>query len=100
MAAMSEELKVILTAQNQTTAAFASFSKDLNSLKNDVLKVAGAIAGALAIRDVIQTTTSWAEAVRKVQQVTGLTAEQASRLSFAAKALGIDSDELAVSLDR
>lgn len=98
--AINEELQIILKASNQTSAAFTSLNKDLNGLKDTAIKVGSALLGAFALRDVINTMDQTVDTVRQLQSVTGLTAQDASRLSFAAKALGVDTDELNTSLGR
>lgn len=98
--AINSDLQITLKAIDQTTQAFNSVNANLNGLKSAALKIGAALVGALAIKDVIQSTEDWGVSVRKLQAVTGLTAEQASRLAFVAKTVGIDTDELALSLDR
>lgn len=97
---LNQNLQIVLSAQNQTNAAFEALNKNLNDLKSLALKVGAAIGGALAIKEVISSTTEWADQVKELQSVTGATAEQASRLNFVGQALGVSTDELNTSLGR
>lgn len=98
--AINQELTLTLKAIDQSAAAFASMNKSLNGLKDAALKIGAVLGSALAIRDTINAMDQWATSVHQVQNVTGLAAQDASRLTFAAQALGLQGDDLALSMDR
>lgn len=100
MADISTNLLIKIAAQNAATGAIAGLQKDLNGLKGTVLQVGAALAGAFAVKSIIDTTEQWGEAVKALQAETGLSAESASRLNFVAQALGVSSDELNTSLGK
>jgi hypothetical protein len=100
MAVLSEELQVILSAQNRTQAAFNGVTQGLNSLKDNVLKVAAAIGVGLSLKSVVEDTANWAKEVNNLNNVMGSGALSASRLLAVAAHVGLTADELTIAMDR
>lgn len=60
--------------------------------------VAAGVLAAKGLQSAVRATEEWAASVRSVQRVTGLAAEEASGLTFAARSLNIETDKLTVGL--
>lgn len=94
MADSTSTLKVLITAQNQTTAAFNQMNNSINGLKTAALALGTALAGALSFRNIIDATRQWGQEVDRLQDELGGTAEQMSALNFIAQSVGLSTDEL------
>src|SRR5436305_252278 len=94
MADMQTTLKVLISAENKSAAAFGQLNNSLNSAKTAVLSFVGAMAGGLAFKDIIDSTRAWGHQVDQLQDQLGGTAEQMSALNYIGQAVGLTTDEL------
>lgn len=67
MAAINEELQIILKAQDQTSAAFNGLNRNLNSLKDAAVNAAKVIAGAFVLDKLVDGIKDVANAAMEEQ---------------------------------
>lgn len=90
MADINKTIGVILKAQDQTAAAFAKLNKNLGDMKH----AAEALVAALAFKDVVDSTNQLGQQIDELRDNLGITAEEASRLNYAARVMGTSADEV------
>jgi hypothetical protein len=93
----STPLTASLTKATTSVKTFATKTTSLGNSMGGVFTAAAVGIGALAVGAIakgIQATTEWAGEVRSLQRVTGLAAEDASRLADAGNQLGISVNSL------
>jgi uncharacterized membrane protein YgcG len=94
MADINTNLKILITAQNQTNQAFSQMNSSLNGLKVAAIAVGAALASALSFRDIIDSTRKWGQEVDRLQDELGGTSEEMSKLNFIAQSVGLTTDEV------
>lgn len=97
--ALSEtsNLLVRISAQNETAKAFDEFKRGIDGIASTAVKAAAAVAGALAFRDVIDSTRRMGDEIDTLRDNFGLTARQASQLNFQARAMGSNAEEVSAA---
>lgn len=99
--AISEMKKVAASAEKDLGKAGDEGSKLSRNMTKAGAAMIGAGAGLLAVGvAAADTATSLGREVMKLQRYTGLTAEEASKLAFAAKMSGVPVDSLATGLGK
>ena len=99
--AISEMKKVAAAAEKDLGKADAEGSKLSTNMTKVGAAMLGAGAGLLAVGVAsADTATSLGREVMKLQRYTGLTAEEASKLAYAAKMSGVPVDSLATGLGK
>jgi len=96
---------ITVTAADRASSALKGIQGNAEALKSKLLMLgaaAGAAAGAFvsfnAVKDAISSTAELGQAVNKLSRETGLAAEDASRLLFAFKHVGMDAAAASKSL--
>lgn len=97
MALTSSELRVIISAQNNSQQAFAQLTQSLNGLRTLALGVGTALAGGLASMNTISIMRRVGDEVDSLRDSLGLTAVEASHLNFAARAVGTSAEEVSAA---
>jgi hypothetical protein len=110
---LNAEINMVNRTQTQATGITGMFDKGLQKIgiqssNTAALLKAGVAAAATTAAyamvrfgsDAVKATTEWADSVRTVQRSTGLSAENASRLSAVFDDYGINVDSAASSLNR
>lgn len=97
--ALSEtaQLQIRISAQSSAGAVLSQVEKQFGSLQSTVAKVATAIAGAFAIRDVLQTTERFTKDLDALADAMGLSGAQASSWNYQARYTGIAAEDLSRS---
>ena len=102
---MPNEVRIAITAQDKASAALKNIGSQTEKLGSAFKGLALAAGGALAAFASIKTITSAIGAtaelgaeVNKMRRETGLAAEDASRLLFAFKHVGLDGDTASKSI--
>lgn len=101
----STDLAIVLTAKDAASSVLSGISQKFNGLGGAAkLGAAGVASLAAAATTVVGTlmasankTVAYAGEVKKLSRELGLGATEASRLSYAGKRLGLDTDELSKS---
>ena len=85
--ALSEtaQLQIRISAQNAAGAVLGQVNQQFGQLQNTVMKVGSAIAGAFAIRDVLQTTERFTKDLDALTDAMGLSGAQASSWNYQAR---------------
>lgn len=91
--AINQTLAVILKAQDDTKGAFNSLNNNLNQLKT----AAKALVAALAFKDVIDSTNQLGQQIDMLRDNLGISAQEASRLNYAARVMGTSAEEVSAS---
>jgi TP901 family phage tail tape measure protein len=91
--ALTDEMRLAikLTATQTTNTAFSQLHRNLDGLKRAAIAVGGAIVGALAFRDVIDTTRRLGDEIDMLRDEIGLTASEASQLLVVLRTYGVDA---------
>ena len=99
--AISEMKKVASEAEKNASAADATASKFSGNATRIGAGMVAAGAGLLAVGvSAASTTVDLGREVIKLQRYTGMNAESASKLAYAAKISGVDVDSLAVGIGK
>ena len=91
-------VKITVTAADNASKAFAGIKKNAAALGAVVAGAAAAFASFKILQDVIGTTTALGGEVNKMRRETGMAAEDASRLIFAFKHVGMTGDDASRSI--
>lgn len=100
---MATDYKLRITAQDKSKKGFNSVNKNINSTQSAMKKLAGAFAGAFAIRQIVQfgnEALELADSVGKVADKLGVTTDFLQRMQFAAEQTGIAQNTLNMGLQR
>ena len=105
---MSQEntAKITITAVDQTKEAIKSAQDGLNRFQeagsrlNEMLGKLLPALGGVAFTEIISQSAEAADGLEKLSQRTGITVENLNGLSFAAKLSNVDSDALAMSVQK
>jgi hypothetical protein len=98
------EARVVLTAVDKTSAAFASAQKGLSGIGAAAMSAKGALAtlglGAVgaALISQVKTAANYADEMGKLAQRAGVTSEAISGLAYAARLSDVDNNTLARGL--
>lgn len=101
--ALDKEIKVLLTAQDNASAALRSVGSSLGALEDagrQLMSALGPLAGALAVNEVIETATAWDRYKNALAAITGSSAGAQQELDYiwaTAEKLGVSVDSLAES---
>jgi len=91
-------VKITVTAADNASKALAGIKKNAAALGAVVAGAAAAFASFKILQDVIGTTTALGGEVNKMRRETGMAAEDASRLIFAFKHVGMTGDDASRSI--
>lgn len=103
---MTNEAKVILTAEDRTRAAINSAKSSLLELHAAAVRIAPALAGigtalgAGAFAGMVKNVADVADGLSKLSQKTGLTTESLSKLRYAASLSDVSNEQLETGLAR
>jgi len=100
---MATDYKFRITAQDKTKGAFNSVNKNVNSTTKAMKKLAGAFAGVVAVRQLVQfgkESLQLADDIGKVADKLGVTTDFLQRMQFAAEQTGIATNTLNMGLQR
>ncbi len=100
---MATDYKFRITAQDKTKGAFNSVNKSVNGTQKAMKKLAGAFAGAFAVRQLVQfgkESVQLADDIGKVADKLGVTTDFLQRMQFAAEQTGIATNTLNMGLQR
>lgn len=98
------QARVVLSAVDQSSAAFASFKRNLTGVGEAAQSVGGLISGigsaaaVVAITSMVRRTADYADEMGKLAQKAGVTTEAISGLAYAAKLSDVDNQALAKGL--
>lgn len=98
------QARVVLSAVDQSSAAFASFKRNLTGVGEAAQNVGGLISGigsaaaVVAITGMVRRTADYADEMGKLAQKAGVTTEAISGLAYAAKLSDVDNQALAKGL--
>jgi phage-related protein len=102
---MANVVTIDVRAQDRASAALNGIKGNVEGLQKKLLGLAVAVGAAAtafvsinAVKDAVSSTQELGSAVGKLSRETGLAAEDASRLLFAFKHVGLDVDEASRSL--
>jgi hypothetical protein len=90
------DYKLRIKGQDQTGKAFGNVNKNINSTQSAMKKLAGAFAGAFAIRQLVQfgkESAEIADAIGKTADATGVGVEFLQRYQFAAQQAGVETEK-------
>jgi hypothetical protein len=90
------DYKLRIKGQDQTGKAFGKVNKNINSTQSAMKKLAGAFAGAFAIRQIVQfgnEALQVADSIGKTAVAVGVTAEFLQRYQFAAQQAGVETEK-------
>ena len=96
--AETSELKILISATNRSGAAFSQMNQQLDGLKNAAIRVGAALAGAFALKDVIDTTRRYSDEINLLVDNFGMGAEQASKFNYALKVVGSSADDFTTAV--
>ena len=97
--ALSEhaDLLIRLNAQNNATKAFGQLSGQLDGLMNTAKRVAGVVAAAFALREVIDATQRWGVELDSLHDTLGLSGADAAAWNYQARIVGTTADDIATA---
>ena len=90
------DYKLRIKGQDQTGKAFGKVNKNINSTQSAMKKLAGAFAGAFAVRQLVQfgnEALQVADSIGKTAGAVGVSAEFLQRYQFAAQQAGIETEK-------
>nr|BAR33162.1 Phage-related minor tail protein [uncultured Mediterranean phage uvMED] len=90
------DYKLRIKGQDQTGKAFGKVNKNINSTQSAMKKLAGAFAGAFAVRQLVQfgnEALQIADAIGKTADATGVGVEFLQRYQFAAQQAGVETEK-------
>ena len=93
---MATDYKLRVSAKDDTKKGFNSVNKNINSTQSAMKKLAGAFAGAFAVRQLVtfaNETLSLADNIGKVSDSIGVNTEFLQRYQFAAQQSGLATEE-------
>jgi len=93
---MATDYKLRVSAKDDTKKGFNSVNKNINSTQSAMKKLAGAFAGAFAVRQLVtfaNETLSLADNIGKVSDSIGVSTEFLQRYQFAAQQSGLATEE-------
>lgn len=77
-----------------------AFTKEIDLSKNAMLKYAGVIAAGLGLAALTREAVQFADEVRRVADVTGLSTDEVQRLQFIASQTGVSLDSLSGTISK
>jgi hypothetical protein len=93
---MATDYKFRITAQDKTKGAFNSVNKSVNGTQKAMKKLAGAFAGAFAVRQLVQfgnEALQVADSIGKVADSIGVSTKFLQQYQFAAQQAGLTTEE-------
>ena len=93
---MATDYKLRIKATDQTGGAFKKTNKNINSTQNAMKKLAGAFAGAFAIRQIVQfgnESLQLADSIGKTADSIGITTDFLQKYQYAAQQSGIETEQ-------
>ena len=93
---MATDYKLRVSAKDNTKKGFNSVNKNINSTQSAMKKLAGAFAGAFAVRQLVtfaNETLALADNIGKVSDSIGVNTEFLQRYQFAAQQSGLATEE-------
>tara|TARA_R110002020_G_scaffold117576_1_gene268845 strand:- start:338 stop:1798 length:1461 start_codon:yes stop_codon:yes gene_type:complete len=90
------DYKLRIKGQDQTGKAFGKVNKNINSTQSAMKKLAGAFAGAFAVRQLVQFNNEAlqiADSLGKTAVATGVGVEFLQRYQFAAQQAGVETEK-------
>jgi hypothetical protein len=93
---MATDYKLRVSAKDDTKKGFNSVNKNINSTQSAMKKLAGAFAGAFAVRQLVtfaNETLALADNIGKVSDSIGVNTEFLQRYQFAAQQSGLATEE-------
>ena len=90
------DYKLRIKGQDQTGKAFGKVNKNINSTQSAMKKLAGAFAGAFAVRQLVQfgkEAAEIADAIGKTADATGVGVEFLQKYQFAAQQAGVETEK-------
>lgn len=100
---MAVDYKMKIKATDQTGGAFGKVNKNINTTTSAVKKLAGAFAGAFAVRQIVQFGSqqiALADQLGKTADKLGVNVELLQQLRFAAEQTGVETRTLDMGLQR
>ena len=93
---MATDYKLRISAKDNSKKGFNSVNKNINSTQSAMKKLAGAFAGAFAVRQIIQfgaETLALADSIGKTADSIGVSTEFLQQYQFAAQQSGIETEQ-------
>lgn len=93
---MATDYKLRVSAKDNTKKGFNSVNKNINSTQSAMKKLAGAFAGAFAVRQIIQfgaETLALADSIGKTADSIGVSTKFLQQYQFAAQQSGIETEQ-------
>ena|GEM_PF-5830517 len=97
-----KEVNITISADDKTARGFRSAEKGIGGLDAKLGRLAyrysgliGVLGGTAAFINVINSTKKWSGEVEKLTQMTGMSAESASKMLYTTKAMGVQFGDVA-----
>ena len=93
---MATDYKLRISAKDNSKKGFSSVNKNINSTQSAMKKLAGAFAGAFAVRQIINfanETLALADSIGKTADSIGVSTEFLQQYQFAAQQSGIETEQ-------
>ena len=93
---MATDYKLRISAKDNTKKAFKGVDRNINKTQQAMKKLAGAFAGAFAIRAIVQfgnESLALADSIGKTADSIGVTTDFLQKYQFAAQQAGIETDQ-------